>query len=153
MLCAGILLKADSLMELLLFSSLHELGHLTCLYLCKGSADEIRLAFYGFAVKYSCVLQRYKEFLVILCGPAVNLILYIIFRDEINLLLFIVNILPIYPLDGGRLVNILFPSLTKYLSAFFLVCLITLSIIILVKFNSFSLILICVYLLVYSVLY
>ncbi len=153
MLLSALLLEADNLLELLIFSSLHEIGHLAALYISGGKADEIKLSFYGFAIKYSVKLKRNREFLVLLAGPAVNLVLFILFRNGINLMLFLFNILPIYPLDGGRILNLYMIKVNRYISFIFLFFLFCLSFYLLFKFGVFSMLLICFYLTVYSIMY
>lgn len=152
-LCFAILLGADELLYLFFFSALHELGHLGVLYACGGSADSLTFSFYGLALRYSCRLSRVKEFFVLFAGPFINLILYIIIKDDINLILFALNILPIYPLDGGRMLRLFSYRISVIVSRIFLALIAALSICLIIKFKSFSLFLIAVYLIVYSVMY
>lgn len=151
--CFATMLGVQELLYLLLFSSLHELGHLIVLAICRGRADSLTFSYYGLALKYSCQLSRLKEFFVLLTGPLVNLILYIIIRDDINLVLFAINILPIYPLDGGRMLRLFSYRISVIVSRIFLVLIAVLSICLIVKFKSFSLFLIAAYLIIYSVMY
>lgn len=147
------MLGANELLYLLLFSGLHELGHLIVLAICGGRADILTFSFYGLALKYSSQLSRLKEFFVLLAGPLVNLILYIIIRDDINLVLFAINILPIYPLDGGRMLRLFSYRISVIISKMLLVLIVILSIWLIIKFKSFSMLLIAVYLVVYSIMY
>lgn len=134
---------------ILLFSMLHEAGHFVCLLICGGKPSKLVLSYYGFALKYNCELARYKEALVISAGCVVNLLLFFVFRDRYNPVLFVLNALPIYPLDGGRLVMLYSPRLARITSVLFTILVIALAIYILVVYNSFSLILIAVYLAAY----
>ncbi|MDE5984223.1 MAG: hypothetical protein K2H13_03085 [Eubacterium sp.] len=152
-LCFATMLGANELLYLLLFSGLHELGHLIVLAICGGRADILTFSFYGLALKYSSQLSRLKEFFVLLAGPLVNLILYIIIRDDINLVLFAINILPIYPLDGGRMLRLFSYRISVIISKMLLVLIVILSIWLIIKFKSFSMLLIAVYLVVYSIMY
>ena len=151
--CFAVLFGADELMYLLLFSALHELGHLAVLYTCKGRADSLTFSFYGLALKYSSPVSVLREFFVIIAGPVVNLILYLFFRDNINLILFAINIMPIYPLDGGRILKLFSERAAVVVSRIFLVFIVILSIYLIVEYKSFSLLFIAVYLIVYSVMY
>ncbi|MCC8073275.1 MAG: hypothetical protein LIO62_04030, partial [Clostridiales bacterium] len=152
-LCFSLLLGADDLLELLLCSIMHESGHLVALVLCGGGADSLTFSYYGLALKYSSLLSKGKEFLVLFSGPAVNLILYLIFKNDINLLLFVLNALPIFPLDGGRILRLFLPKTSKVVSIILLVAVFVLSIFMMVHYKSFSLLLIAVYLLIYSINY
>lgn len=149
----AVLLKAENLLFLFLFSALHELSHLFMLILFKGRADSLTFSFYGLALRYGSTLSKFKEFLVIFAGPFVNLILYLIIRDDINLILFALNILPIYPLDGGRLLMLFSFKISNAVSRLFLIIIIFVSFYMILKYKSFSLMLISIYLTAYSVLY
>lgn len=149
----AVFLGVDNLLYLLLFSGIHELSHFIVLLICKGRPDSLTFAFYGLALRYSSCLSRFREFLVILAGPIVNLILYLILRDDTNLILFAINILPVYPLDGGRLLRLYSYRVSNGISKLFLILIIILSVFLIVKYQSFSLLLIAVYLTAYSILY
>lgn len=136
---------------IILFSCLHELGHLTALLLFNAKPNYIKLSFYGISLNYCNKLGRIKELIAILCGPAVNLLLYLILKDEINLFLFIINMYPVLPLDGGRSLNTVFQNNGKFISLFFLVLLIGLSLYLLVIYKIWSLILIVIYLLIFNI--
>ena len=96
----------ELLWQVLLFSVLHECGHLTVLCALGLQPRQLRLSFYGMALRYDRVPDRRRETAVLFGGPAVNLIL------------FLLNMLPIFPLDGGRLAALWLPRrLTAVLSA------------------------------------
>lgn len=149
----AVLSGADGLLYLLLFSGVHELGHFIALYACGGKADSLTFSFYGLALKYSSQLTRVKEFFVILAGPAINLILYIFLKDDINLILFAINILPIYPLDGGRILRLFYDRAAAIISRVCLVLITLLSVYLIIEYKSFSLLLIAVYLIIYGIMY
>lgn len=143
----------NELIYLLIFSSLHELGHLVMLAVCKGKAEQLTFSYYGFALKYADSLSRNREALVILFGPLVNLVLYLILKDDINFILFILNILPVFPLDGGRIFKLYFKKASKVVSIIILLIIYAFAIYLIFYNNSFSLLLIALYLTVYSLNY
>lgn len=143
----------NELIYLLTFSSLHELGHLITLSVCKGKAEKLTFSYYGFALKYVDNLPRSREALVILSGPIVNLVSYLILRDDINLILFVLNMLPVFPLDGGRLFKLYFLKASKAVGIFILFIIYAFAIYLIFYNNSFSLLLIALYLTVYSLNY
>ncbi|MCM1285214.1 MAG: hypothetical protein NC213_06700 [Acetobacter sp.] len=147
------LFSAYSILYLLLFSFLHEMGHLLALYIFGGKADSLIFSYYGAALKYQSKLPRAKEFIVLLCGPIVNLIFYLLIRDDINLVLFILNMLPIYPLDAGRIINLYSFNLSKKLGFVFLFLISIFAVYLLIVYKSFSMLLIVVYLIIYSINY
>ena len=113
------LLKTESLLYVLLFSALHEAGHLIVLHICKGKPDSLTFSFYGIGMKHSAKLSKVEEIAFLSGGVAINLV-FVLFniQREINLLLLIVNILPLYPLDGGRIVKLLFGVNERYFKYF-----------------------------------
>lgn len=151
MLSFAVLLQADDIVRLLVFSALHEFGHLIVLLLFGGRPDCLTLSYYGLALKYTTPLLRYKEVLLLTAGPVVNLILYLILRDDINLILFCLNSLPVYPLDGGRILRLYSYNASRVISSAFLALLVILSVVLIIKYKTFSLLLICIYIIAYSI--
>lgn len=147
------LVNVKDLLNLLLFSALHELGHLFALLLSGCKPSVLSFSYYGFAMKYNDCLSKSKEALVIITGPLVNLVLYLLLNDDINLILFVLNSLPVYPLDGGRLVKLLFHKAFKIVSITALLCVFSLSVYLALFERSFSLLLISLYLTVYTLNY
>ncbi len=94
--------------------ALHELGH-SVVARAKGAyIHEIVLYPFGGAAKISNIPKRpLDEILVALAGPAVSLILSLIFLQIellrflgfLNGMLFLFNILPVFPMDGGRVLR------------------------------------------------
>ncbi len=94
--------------------ALHELGH-SVVARAKGSyIHEIVLYPFGGAAKISNIPKRpMDEILVALAGPAVSLALALLFRQiewlaflgYLNGMLFFFNILPVFPMDGGRVLR------------------------------------------------
>ncbi len=135
---------------IIIFSCLHELGHLLCLLILKVKPQKIKISFYGISMKYDNRISKINEIFVYLCGPLVNLILYLLFRDEINLALFIINMYPVLPLDGGRIMYAASEKLSNIISAVFITALLAFSVYMLIKFGNFSLLLIAVYLIIFN---
>lgn len=153
------LTKSYDYLFVVLFSILHELGHLSTLYLFGGRADKLSLAYYGIGLKHSTKLTAFKESIFLLSGIFVNLIFFLFdVQKQINLVLIFVNSLPIYPLDMGRVLKLLLNSVFclrvsdavfKMISVTILILLIILAIYI----KSLSLTLIVIYVIIYSLNY
>lgn len=93
--------------------ALHELGHSLVARKKGGYIHEIVLYPFGGAAKISNIPTRPQdEIAVALAGPAVSLVLAILLQlssidfinslGRLNGMLFIFNILPVFPMDGGR---------------------------------------------------
>ncbi len=66
---------------------------------------------YGLALFMKKSGSAPKEFLIALSGPLFNLLMVLIFREgpffEANMAILLVNLIPIFPLDGGRILFVI----------------------------------------------
>ncbi len=94
--------------------ALHELGHSVVARAKGGYIHEIVLYPFGGAAKISNIPKRpIDEIMVALAGPAVSLVLALVFQQiellrflgYLNGMLFFFNILPVFPMDGGRVLR------------------------------------------------
>lgn len=103
-----------------IFILLHELGHAITGVILGLKIKKININVFGLSIEFENYgKERLTNKIIIdMAGPAINIITFIIaviFKNEeiayINILLAIINLLPIYPLDGGRIVkNLLLKS-------------------------------------------
>ena len=116
---------------LMLFAFLHELGHLACGVLLGFRLKSLTINPMGLAINFKINTEDYnksikngkkkkkKKIIIALCGPLVNFIIALLFakfnfslfnfsRENIiyaNILIALFNLIPIYPLDGGRIIK------------------------------------------------
>ncbi len=116
---------------LMIFALFHELGHIISGLILGFKLEKINIMPMGLSISFKVPLENYnkkiqnsrllslKKIIIALSGPVINIIIAIIFifnnfnleeyqRLSIiyaNLLLCIFNLLPIYPLDGGRILK------------------------------------------------
>ena len=117
---------------MMLFAMIHELGHLLAGLLMGMKPEKIQVKPYGFSIGFKLNVNdlnnkvkkgnilAIKKTIVALAGPITNAIIIFIVPYlsinivkeimivYINLILIIFNILPIYPLDGGRILKGIF---------------------------------------------
>lgn len=104
---------------------IHELGHFLAAKVLGLETDSIYLYPLGGISKINMPLNIpiYKDIIILIMGPIFQYISYyillyifndyeLITRYHIGILLF--NMLPIYPLDGGKLLNIIFTCIIPY---------------------------------------
>lgn len=111
---------------MIIFAILHELGHLLMGILVGFKPESISFTPLGFSVKFKIMEDEYnnkvcksnmvqiKKLLIAMAGPFTNLVLIFLLsflNNEIivysNILIAIFNLMPIYPLDGGRIIKCL----------------------------------------------
>lgn len=127
---------------MIIFAFLHEIGHLIAGLILRLRPEKIEIIPVGLTVSFKVDIEGInkkkgngnmfviKEIIVAIAGPIVNLLIFIItlLNEEktylnnlimySNLLIFIFNLIPIYPLDGGRILkgilHIIFGKRTSY---------------------------------------
>ena len=121
-------LSASFIQIIIIFSLIivHELGHLLMAKLLKIEIDKIYIYPLGGITKLNMNLNisPLQESLVLLAGPILQLMFYAIYQlilpeyqsliEFYNYQILFFNLLPIYPLDGGKILNIIVPSKVPY---------------------------------------
>lgn len=114
---------------IMFFAILHEFGHLLAGLLLGMKPEKMEIMPYGVSISFKLTPEDYnkkvrrgnqlelKKIVVALAGPVTNfIIILIIWQLKVNiflglimlysnLLLILFNLLPIYPLDGGRVIK------------------------------------------------
>lgn len=114
---------------IMIFAIIHEFGHLFMGLILGMKPDKLEIKPYGIAISFKLTPKDYnkkvkngnlleiKKIVVAIAGPLSNLLIILIasnlnlsiFTELMvvysNLLLIIFNLLPIYPLDGGRILK------------------------------------------------
>ena len=89
---------------------LHEAAHIVVALLLNVNVIELFFMPFGISARYEEYhITSVQECLISLAGPFISLVLFFFSKSMviqmINLVIFLLNILPLYPLDGGRILK------------------------------------------------
>ena len=99
--------------------ALHELSHIAVAYIFGLKCRSVTFTPLGFSAVIENLeyLSGSKKIYIMLAGPILNLILWLvcefifvdrfIFFKQANMAIFLFNMLPVYPLDGGKICHII----------------------------------------------
>lgn len=114
---------------IMIFALIHELGHLIAGLLMGMKPEKLEVMPFGVSISFKIKVEEYnrkikkgnllelKKIAVAIAGPITNLLIILLINKfniaglksatiiYTNLLLMIFNLLPIYPLDGGRIIK------------------------------------------------
>src|SRR5699024_11083513 len=139
MIFIGISILTGTFVQLFIILSIvtiHELGHFYAAKFFKWRIEKIMLWAFGGVLKTDEYTTRpvREELIVTLCGPLQHGLIFILTYclyvfdmlpitlfeqiNNFNLIILLFNLLPIYPLDGGRISFVILSSTLPYRSAY-----------------------------------
>ena len=129
---------------------IHELGHFTSALFLKWNVDKIYFYPYGGYTKFNEDINKplKEELIILLAGPIAQIIFYYLALSHFSIQdqnvftayhcsILIFNLLPIYPLDGGRLLNILLSFYFSYKTSYISTMIISYLVAIMLLLSSF----------------
>lgn len=167
---------------IMIFCIMHEIGHLLAGKLLGYRCEKIEVMPLGLSISFKLNIDDYnrkikkanlleiKKIIIAMAGPAVNvfaiILFYIFFRNcsnitlymntiYANMMIFLFNLIPIFPLDGGRILfgvlYILFGKrmaleISNYISNFILVVLLIANSFLILEYKNIALFFISIFL-------
>lgn len=167
---------------IMIFCIMHEIGHLLAGKLLGYRCEKIEVMPLGLSISFKLNIDDYnrkikkanlleiKKIIIAMAGPAVNvfaiILFYIFFRNcsnitlymntiYANMMIFLFNLIPIFPLDGGRILfgvlYILFGKrmaleISNYISNFILVILLIANSFLILEYKNIALFFISIFL-------
>ncbi len=106
--------KAFSIYTIIIL--IHELGHVVAALILKWPVEKITVYPFGCMTTFSNKLNSsvYEEFLVLIYGPLFQVLFNMIYPTSYHYFILFFNLLPIYPLDGSKLLFLFFNRITSY---------------------------------------
>lgn len=104
----------------LIITVIHELGHIVGGIFFDWKIEKILLLPFGMLTifKTDINVRLIEEFIVTILGPLFQIIITLIINDEIineiSYTLLIFNLLPIYPLDGSKIINVILNKIFSF---------------------------------------
>lgn len=143
-----------------MFIVMHELSHAIVAILLKVDVKELEFTPFGICAKYENNISDLKELIISASGPLFSIFLAYSYGNKIyfiiNVLITIFNLLPVYPLDGGRILRIIFKfilgqkkgkSISTYFTNLILILFLFISIFIAAYYKNFFFLAMCIYML------
>ena len=148
-----------------LFIIFHELAHIIFATIYGKKIRKMKLSLAGVCVTFNNDdnINIVKKIIIYIAGPMSNFALALIFNKidfvyEINIFLGILNLLPIYPLDGYNILFVLLDFLDKsfyinFIEKVFILLLLIISIISFIKYYNPSLLIFIIYIILIKYAY
>ena len=148
--------QAEAFLIFYFFVLLHELAHILVANLLKIKIIDISLLPFGVNAKFDFCDNKIKEIIIASAGPVFSLIIACILKEYFiqNFFIFVVNMIPIYPLDGGRILkniillvfkNSMGRLIYRIILKIAIIILVTLNIVLVVFFKMYNFIFVCLY--------
>lgn len=145
---------------------IHEVGHFITAIIFKWDVDKIYIYPYGGCTKFQNSINKplIQELLVLFMGPFFQIVFYFLIRNTLsnydliifqnyNYAILLFNLLPIFPLDGGKLLNIIFSYFMSYKKSLLVTCYISyLFIIVLVLYKKSLTFYLVIFLLIFKLI-
>jgi len=101
----------------------HELGHIFAGIILKWPIDKVIVYPFGCMTKFNNKLNSsiYEEFLILVYGPLFQILFNMLYKTPYHNFILLFNLLPIYPLDGSKLLFLVLNKLVSYYYSYIII--------------------------------
>lgn len=101
---------------------IHELGHVITAICLKWKIEKIVILPFGCLIKFKEYINRpiKEEFIISIMGIIFQLLFSLKINIYYNIVIIIFNLIPIYPLDGSKILNLFFNKIGNFKFSFYL---------------------------------
>lgn len=135
----------------------HEFGHVMASIMLKWDIDKIIVLPFGCLTKYNELLNRkiYEEAIILVCGPLIQIIFNYFYPTPYHEWILFFNLLPIYPLDGSKIVLLFLNKIISYYKSYIIVFIVSFITVFIFLYYNHDLIYIimCAYLIIHLILH
>ena len=99
--------QAESFLIFYFFILIHEIAHILVAKMLKIKIIDVSLLPFGVNARFDFCNCKIKEIIIASAGPIISIIMAVFIEKYYiqNIFIFTVNMIPIYPLDGGRIIK------------------------------------------------
>lgn len=110
--------KAFSIYTIIIL--IHELGHIFAGLILKWPISKVTIYPFGCMTTFNNKLNSsvYEEFLILIYGPLFQILFNMIYPTSYHYIILLFNLLPIYPLDGSKIIFLLFNKIFSYYNSY-----------------------------------
>jgi Peptidase family M50. len=99
---------------------IHEIGHILAGLICKWKIKRVIILPFGCMTEFNELLNKpiYQEFFILIMGPIFQIIFSYFYSNPYHIPLLLFNLLPMYPLDGSKLIFLLWNKIGSYYNSY-----------------------------------
>lgn len=130
----------------------HEFGHILAALFFKWKIEKVIILPFGGITIFNEDIDKslVEEFIIAISGPIFQIVLYLIFKDNYlfnlyNKIILVFNLIPIYPLDGSKILNVILNKFISFKTSHLITIYISLILIFIIILNNLNLMLFLIF--------
>ena len=106
----------NSYITFMIIVFIHELGHIITGIIFKWEIDKIIILPFGCLTKFNVIINKpiKEEFIISIMGIIFQILFTYRINNYYNIIIIIFNLIPIYPLDGSKILNLFLNKISNF---------------------------------------